>query len=81
MDPDIRDYIGDGSCDPTFDCMEFDFDGGDCPSAGELCTLEGDSCGLSDCYGECGPDTLGDGVCDESLNCADMEYDAGDCLL
>jgi hypothetical protein len=69
----------DGTCSDRYDCIEFDWDRGDCIDGGEVCTLDDDTCGIYQCDGCCTEDTLGDGTCDEALDCAATGYDGGDC--
>jgi hypothetical protein len=74
-------YVGDGSCDSSdsswysdFNCVEFDYDGGDCCET----TCEGSSCGSYDCEDLSAPAPAiggscdgGDGVFDCGLNCVE----------
>ena len=86
----FQDYLGNGTCDFTVtNCVEFNFDGGDCDLVDclgthfseELC-IELFDAGCT--TGEAS--WIGDGYCDEgdndlelNFNCAEWEYDGGDC--
>jgi YVTN family beta-propeller protein len=76
-------WVGDGVCDNGIDvpsdfmCIEFGWDGGDCP-----CT---DDC-IEDCNGNLFPASwVGDGVCDDGYTvpsdfiCEEFNWDEGDC--
>jgi hypothetical protein len=80
--------IGDGECDDggwpgNFNCVEFDFDGGDCESVESCPDGEFPDCDES-CWEDWYDGYLGDGSCDDGaygpdLDCALFSYDDGDC--
>ena len=69
--------LGNGTCDPDYDCPELDFDSGDCEAysvVGEMKDCTGASKPISDVLVH-----IGTGVCQFEYYCAAFEYDEGDC--
>lgn len=69
----------------SFNCSEYNYDGGDCSSGSGCETGQ-----IEDCNGNCAPENwVGDGSCDNGnysyngnviyLYCAELNYDGGDC--
>lgn len=75
-------WLGDGSCDESFYCSEWDYDYGDCEDE-PTDPVEPVECGsfeVANCWGGCSDyELLGDGECQEDFACSDLEYDYGDC--
>jgi hypothetical protein len=74
----------DGEDDPDghFDCLELDYDGGDCDTVpADACYMSDGSEGVLACDGEtcADPATLGDETCDTFFECGAFSYDSGDC--
>ena len=69
--------MGNGVCEPDYNCSEKNFDGGDCEA---VC----DATDIQDCQGNCIPitalvDQAGSGTCQFEYYCEALEYDQGDC--
>ncbi len=72
--------LGSGAaCDAYFDCEELGWDGGDCITVGDVCSMDDGSEGVVNCEGVCTEDTRGDGSCDAGFECMDGDWDGGDC--
>lgn len=82
--------IGDGTCQSTLGCAEYDWDGGDCEEPcpydpgvddGSGGSDEGDGgYKVRDCYQQCvDVNLVGNGICQGHLNCAKHDYDGFDC--
>ena len=83
-DPPATSPLGDGICDPRFNCEARQFDRGDCALASP-CSLDYSS--WVDCSGNCQDYMFSDGVCDTDTNlfgnfaCPELGNDDGDCLF
>jgi hypothetical protein len=65
---------GNNTCDEELNCVEFNFDNGDCAiqcSDDQLVSCDGTECISLDWYG--------DAECDAELNCAQHQFDNGTC--
>ncbi|MGB0592149.1 MAG: hypothetical protein ACPGU1_20895, partial [Myxococcota bacterium] len=63
-----------GKCDEPLNCVEFNFDGGDCSiqcADEELVSCDGTECVPAN--------WMADEECDPELNCENNQFDAGDC--
>ena len=72
--------LGDGYCSSLYECIEFDWDDGDCEApVGVPCEVSEGVAGVVSCDGTCIEDTTDDAVCDEALSCFELDYDGGAC--
>ena len=71
VNDEAQDGLGDGTCDPSFACETWAWDGGDCCPAGEV----------KDCYEGCADVSwIGDGICQTNFGCVAWDFDDGDCI-
>ncbi len=78
---EVEEKLGNGECDPDFDCDAYDLDGGDCGTVIDEGCPAGE---VEDCFGECLSvanliTTVGTGTCDFQYYCEKFQFDHGDC--